>query len=105
MIQGEPIQPIIFNIKYACTEYTFVEFEIVGGLIEPRSLSMIIPPKCDTRKGVILSGRGPTWLYAAMSHSYHAYPWFACYDPRIGAIVVHSHKPGYLPGHTFNVQF
>ena len=42
-------------------------------------------------KGVVLSGRSPTWLFAWAVAQAMDTPWVAIYDPRVGgALVVHS---------------
>lgn len=73
--------------------YTVVVFDLAdqGGVIEPHQLADIIPPIVNTQKGVVISGRGPVWLYATLVHHYHPTPWVATYDPRLGAVVVQSH--------------
>jgi CRISPR-associated protein Csx3 len=48
--------------------------------------------------GVILSGRGPLWLYARLIHHYHPARWIAIHDPRLGYIVVQSHCKERLEG-------
>ena len=46
----------------------------------------------DGTKGVVLSGRGPVWLYAALAHNYHATAWVGTFEPRLaGAVVVERH--------------
>ena len=43
--------------------------------------------------GVVLTGRAPIWLYGWLVHECHFTRWVACYDPRLGAVVVESHTP------------
>lgn len=87
------------EIKFNVTErdeYAIVEFELNEPLI-PEKLKSITPPKV-VGKGVILSGRGPIWLYGFLIHYYHTATFIATYDPRIGAVVVESHTPKYRVG-------
>jgi len=84
-------------------EYTIVEFELPGP-ISPDALRKLDPPDVNPRKGVILSGRGPIWLYAFLAHHYHPVAWVATYDPRIGAVVVESHIPGVEPGDVIDMK-
>lgn len=73
-------------------EFSLVEFEIEGGVIEPKDLADVKLPQLTFTKGVVLSGRGPVWLYAYLNHILHPTPWVACFDPRLGgAVVVQSH--------------
>ena len=78
--------------------YTLIEFQLEGP-IAPKDLKDLELPKVDSTKGVILSGRGPIWLYTYMVHFYHPTAWIATYDPRLGGgVVVASHKPGVSEG-------
>lgn len=56
--------------------------------------SLTLPSGIDTTGGIIISGRAPIWLYAHLVHELHPTAWVACYDPRLGAVVVttHSHQ-------------
>jgi CRISPR-associated protein Csx3 len=89
------------EIKFSMREedrYNIVSFEI-DGVISPEDLVAIAPPKVDGSKGVILSGRGPIWLYCFLTHFYHPTKFIATYDPRLGgAVVVESHAKGYHVG-------
>jgi len=47
---------------------------------------------------VVLSGRLPVWVFAALAHTYHPRPWVATFDPRLGgAVVVERHTPDAPP--------
>lgn len=54
--------------------------------------TLALPTGIDTKRGVVISGRAPIWLYAHLVHELHPTAWVACYDPRIGAIVVATHS-------------
>jgi CRISPR-associated protein Csx3 len=61
--------------------------------IKPKDLiGLELPCGIDTTGGVIISGRGPIWLYAYLVHELHPTAWVACYDPRLGAVVVATHS-------------
>jgi CRISPR-associated protein Csx3 len=77
--------------------YTLLEFTLEDSL-EPSQLQDIKIPEIDTTKGVIISGRGPIWLYAYLVHELHATAWVACNDPRLGAVVVETHTKGVSVG-------
>jgi len=73
------------EIKFGVKEedkYSIVSFEIEG-VISPEDLIAIAPPKVEGSKGVILSGRGPIWLYCFLTHFYHPTKFIATYDPRL----------------------
>lgn len=72
-------------------EATLLTFEIDGGITDPTEAFSATLPDVPQNQGVILSGRGPIWLYARLVHHYHPARWIAIHDPRIGYIVVQSH--------------
>ena len=69
---------------------TLLEFNIDGGVCEPADLATLNPPEVDGTGGVVISGRGPVWLYAALVHHYHTTQWVGTFDPRMGGAVVTS---------------
>ncbi len=77
---------------------SYAEFHATtpDGLLDYRRLAEIkLPVELDAYRhlGLVLSGRGPVWLYAYLVHLAHAFAWLALYDPREnGAIVVARHK-------------
>ena len=85
------------SVKFEVKErkdYTIMEFSIEGGVITPDELRELQIPQANPRKGVIISGRGPLWLYGVLFHHYHPTRWVGCYDPRLGgAVVVQTHSP------------
>lgn len=85
-------------------EFTVVNFEL-SQPIEPIDLATCNPPKVKESKGVILSGRGPIWLFCFLAHYYHPTTWVATYDPRLGgAVVVESHCRSYSVGQVVQVE-
>ncbi|MEN3012991.1 MAG: CRISPR-associated ring nuclease Crn3/Csx3 [Endomicrobiia bacterium] len=72
-----------------------VEFKLSREL-QPEDLLKINPPDAVKEgfasKGVIISGRGPVWLYGFLVHFYHPTKYVGIYDPRLGgAVVVETH--------------
>ncbi len=73
-------------------------FEITraDGLLEPGDLVRIDLPGidiADKAKGLVLSGRGPIWLYALLVHLAHPYAWVGVFDPRLeSAVVTQRHR-------------
>ncbi|MEM8806717.1 MAG: CRISPR-associated ring nuclease Crn3/Csx3 [Cyanobacteria bacterium P01_G01_bin.38] len=62
-------------------------------IIAPQDLAHLrLPTGLDPRKGVVISGRAPMWLYAYLVHECHPTVWVACYDPRLGAVVTTTHS-------------
>jgi CRISPR-associated protein Csx3 len=76
--------------------WTLVEFALPGPL-DPSALRYIVLPAevlSLTQNGLIISGRGPVWLFAYLVHLAHPFAWVATYEPRLrGGIVVESHLP------------
>jgi CRISPR-associated protein Csx3 len=85
---------ISFNIKQN-NNFVLIEFEL-SREISPSDLKNVLPPdpvkNKFSAKGVVLSGRGPIWLYGYLIHFYHPTKFVAVYDPRLeAAVVVESH--------------
>lgn len=75
--------------------YQQIVIELVSQdrIITPQALSGLpLPEGIDPRKGVVISGRAPVWLYAYLVHECHPTLWVACFDPRLGAVVTSTHS-------------
>lgn len=57
----------------------------------------------DTTIGVVISHRGAIWLHSAIAHHFHVAAWVGHLDPRLGAVVVQSHKRGYVVGDVISI--
>lgn len=91
-------QPLTWTVR--CEgQYTLAHFAVAdaGGLLSESDLPLIeLPPAVGGReaRGLVLSGRGPVWLYAYLTHLAHAFAWLGIFDPRLsGAVVVARHRP------------
>lgn len=75
-----------------------LEFELRRPL-EPSDLPKIQLPKI-MGQGLVISGRGPIWLYGYLIHHYmHLFQFIAVYDPKIGgAVIIASHHPSFKEG-------
>lgn len=79
-------------------EYTLIHFEL-DDPIQPELLRDIQVPKVDPSKGIVLSGRGPIWLYCFLTHHYHTTKFVATYDPRLkSGVITETHHPSYKVG-------
>ncbi len=80
-----------------CDTHTVIEFTLVTDVIKPSALAEAdLPAELETRRnlGLIISGRGPVWLYAHLVHRAHPFAWVAVFDPRLNAgVVVMNHIP------------
>ncbi|MCX9011179.1 MAG: CRISPR-associated ring nuclease Crn3/Csx3 [Candidatus Methanoperedens sp.] len=93
---------IKFNVEEE-NNFTFISFE--SGIISPEDLAHLTPPKINETKGVVLSGRGPIWLYCFLTHFYHPTKFIATYDPRLeGAVVVETHAVEHQIGSVLKCQ-
>lgn len=84
-----------------------VEIELLrpDRLMFPQDLPELrLPSELDPQKGVILTGRAPIWLYGWLVHACHYTRWVACYDPRLGAVVVSTHHPEVRLGEVLQLQ-
>jgi len=73
---------------------TLLAFDIGGdGILSPDHLGSLSIPQLPWDRGVIISGRGPVWLFATLVHHCHPSQWVAVHDPRLGAVVVQRHTP------------
>jgi CRISPR-associated protein Csx3 len=93
---------IRFDVKEE-ERWSILTFELDDSLT-PSDLKTIDPPKVKGTKGVILSGRGPIWLYGFLIHYYHPTKFIATYDPREGAVIVESHTHRYRVGDVIKVE-
>ncbi|MDD3596354.1 CRISPR-associated ring nuclease Crn3/Csx3 [Sulfuricurvum sp.] len=83
---------------------TLITFEIDGGITDPAEVFSTPLPNIPQNMGVILSGRGPIWLYARLVHHYHPARWIAIHDPRLGYIIVQSHVKEHHEGDILEVN-
>jgi len=95
------VSGVEFRVKVV-EEIALVEFELKRDLV-PEDLRSIEPPdpvrEKFADKVVVLSGRGPIWLYGFLIHEYHPVKAIAVFDPRLnGAVIVQSHNPSLKVG-------
>jgi len=98
---------IKFETKKAGENIVVIEF-VLAREISPEELRNINPPDPIENKFadklVILSGRGPIWLYGFLIHFYHPVKAIAVFDPRLdGAVVVESHSKEYEVGQVVKI--
>jgi CRISPR-associated protein Csx3 len=93
---------IEFEIKKLSNEVVMIHF-ILKRELEPEDLKKISPPdpikNNFSDKTIILSGRGPIWLYGFLIHYYHPVKAISIFDPRYNAaIIIESHFKKYKIG-------
>jgi CRISPR-associated protein Csx3 len=83
---------VTFEDRYTVAFFTIVRKD---GILEHELLKEVcLPKEVQGRedRGLIISGRGPVWLYAHLTHLAHTFAWLGIYEPRHrGAIVVERH--------------
>lgn len=73
-----------------------VENKAEGGVLSPSDIKGLDPsklPGLTWAKGVVIEGRAPVWVYAALVHECHPARWVGTADPRLGVIVIETHHP------------
>jgi CRISPR-associated protein Csx3 len=89
------------NVKFTVNEekeFTLISFEM-DDILSPEDLVTLTPPEVNGAKGVVLSGRGPIWLYCFLTHVYDPTKFIATYDPRLeGAVIVERYSADYKVG-------
>ena len=99
---------IAFEVRKVEEGVVLVHFELKREL-NPEDLKRIKPPdpvKNKLSKNLlILSGRGPIWLYGFLIHFYHPVKAVAVFDPRLdGAVVVESHSNEFEMGSIIKLE-
>ena len=78
------------------------------GVDHPITPDEALPALPEIPRGslVVVEGRAPIWRYGMAFHLLHgsAAAAVAVYDPRIGAVVVASHNPGFREGQILDVD-
>ena len=82
---------VSFHVKWQ-RSHALLSFDIRGGQLLPADLAAVrLPLKPDESVGVVISGRGPTWLYAHLSYQLRRCAWVAVTDANMNrAVVVRS---------------
>jgi CRISPR-associated protein Csx3 len=82
-LQGEGSQVLQWRLENR-DDYSFVEFVIPRQIFPIGNLPWVIPPAVPTRKGVVLSGKGPWWLTGTICRAYHraGVRWVAVFTPQ-----------------------
>ena len=77
------------------------------GVSQPIAPDEPLPPLPEIPRGalVVIEGRAPIWRYGLAFHRLHGSPAgaIAVYDPRLGAVVVASHRAEWREGQVLDV--
>lgn len=90
-----PSGNLVLTLVAKSEDFQILDFFIPGdGIIAPDELRNIaLPAELDHKRGVVINGKGPVWLFAHLVHLCHPTAWVATADPRLGAVVVENHIP------------
>jgi CRISPR-associated protein Csx3 len=76
------------------TDATQTQFDIPGAYLDYDAAEGTPIPRAPAGRGVVLDGKLPHWLNAALVRAYHDAPWIALYYPPLDrAVVVVSRDP------------
>lgn len=82
-------------------DYAHVQLSIPDGYLDEREAGGVPVPRVAAEQGVVLDGRLPNWLWAALARSYAHAAWVAVYQPQHQqAVVVCSRDDGAPVGST-----
>jgi len=78
--------------------------------IEPYHLKEIKLPdpvkENVSSKVIVISGRGPIWLYGFFIHHFHPCKAVAVFDPRLdGAVIIESHSKEFTIGDVISIKY
>lgn len=74
-------------------DFQILSFKLSKESISVDDLNKITIPNLDSKKGLIVSGRGPIWLYLYLYNKIKNVRWFASFDPRFGALITKAKNP------------
>ena len=80
-------------------EHVHLDFHVNKYLDYMETIKLPIP-SLDNKRGLVLSGRLPLWMYSGLALAYRSAPWLAVYQPKLQnrAVVVHSRVPHHQSG-------
>jgi CRISPR-associated protein Csx3 len=85
-------------------QHLHIQITTPDGIVEPQDLRGLTLPEVQWQQGIVLEGKAPIWLYSYLVHACHPASWVACYDPRLGAVVVATHTHAVSIGQILSVS-
>jgi len=93
--------------KHEKKDFTLIEFEL-DGAVTPEIFSEVSKKLKELNirysGGIVISGRGPIWLYGYILHFFHPAKWLGVFDPRLGGVIVQSHTPEVKEGEIIKID-
>lgn len=97
----------VFKIEKK-NSFLVVEFQIPGGVTTPPEAAEAVAELGGRLAGdhiLLISGRGPVWLFGMLLHAGHPAQAAGTYDPRVGGyVIVASHVPGVKVGEVIKLE-
>lgn len=89
-----------YHDKTTATTTTVLTVRLPHDYIEYAEAGQVSCPPIPAEHGLILSGKLPYWLVAAILRLYHqaGVQWIACYQPPVGAVVISSQTTAHSIG-------
>lgn len=86
-------------------QHLHISLTTEDGIIQPINLKGLqLPDSLNWQQGVVLEGKAPIWLYGYLVHECHPAVWVACYDTRLGAVVIATRAPNPKVGQVLPIQ-
>ncbi|NJO05934.1 MAG: hypothetical protein HC876_10655 [Chloroflexaceae bacterium] len=70
-----------------------ISLSLPGGYLDYDDAQEVPVPLAPAGYGILLDGKLPTWLYAALARTYRTAAWLAVLQPQLGYVVVWSQHP------------
>ncbi|NTV62012.1 MAG: hypothetical protein HGA65_00545 [Oscillochloris sp.] len=89
------------RLEWECAQhpdYTRVRLRIPQGYLALEGSQNLPVPMLNLDRGVVLDGKLPGWLLAALARTYRDAAWVAVYQPQLGDVVVCSRDDRVRPG-------
>lgn len=106
ILRDDPGDPtaLICDREDRTDRFTHLRFTLALGYLDLHEPHALIAPIVPTDRGIILDGKLPNWLFAALTRAYIAAPWIAVYEPRLqSAIVVLSRRADHAVGTVYSL--
>lgn len=101
--QSDPTR-LRWDAVIAHPNYTHLRLSIPDGYLDYRTASDLPVPQVAADQGVVLDGRLPNWLWAALARTYTEAAWIAIYQPQLHhAVVVWSAVESVPPGQMYAI--
>jgi CRISPR-associated protein Csx3 len=79
--------------------YQTLIINLASPIIEVGVLTTLdFPDNLDRNRGLILYGKAPIWVYTNLIHQLADLPWLACFDIKVGAVIISSQVSTLCPG-------